>query len=145
VALFGGRVQDLDRDRLVELADLRVRPDRHALSAAGIRKSTALSCWRRWARVAPQVTADLLADLGRLPAREAVDFLIPAAEKGVSVWPYPQISELDQSISIEILHAAAEQGHDKKAAAAIPLVPKPPIGDMWPIRPSALCLDNPLK
>jgi hypothetical protein len=76
---------------------------------------------------------------------KAVDFLIPAAEKGVSAWSYPQISPLDQSISTDILHAAAEQGHDKLAAAAIPLVPKPPIGDLWPIRPSALCLDNPLK
>lgn len=76
---------------------------------------------------------------------KATDFLIDAAKKGISAWPYPQISDLDQSIAIEILHAAAEQGHDAKAAAAIPSVPKPPIGDMWPIRPAALCLDNPLK
>ena len=76
---------------------------------------------------------------------KAVDFLIPAAEQGQSAWPYQQINVFDQSIAVDIFHAAAEQGHDKAAAAAIPKTPVPALGDMWPVRPGVTSLDPPAK
>ncbi|GAA0630778.1 alginate lyase family protein [Kutzneria viridogrisea] len=76
---------------------------------------------------------------------KAVDFLIPAAEKGASAWPYQQINGFDQSIAVDVLHAAAEQGGDAKARAALAKVPAPSFGDLWPIRPACTPLDPPTK
>lgn len=76
---------------------------------------------------------------------KAVDFLIPAAEQGQSVWPYQQINVFDQSIAVDIFHAAADQAGDKAAGAAIAKTPVPALGDMWPVRPGVTSLDPPLK
>ncbi|WP_394840118.1 alginate lyase family protein [Pendulispora rubella] len=76
---------------------------------------------------------------------KAVDFLIPAAEKGASAWPYQQINGFQQFIAVDILHAAAEQANDTKAKAALSKVPAPPGGDLWPIRPSCTPLDPPSR
>jgi hypothetical protein len=76
---------------------------------------------------------------------KAVDFLIPAAEQGQSAWPYQQINGFDQSIAVDIFHAAAEQGGDKAAGAAIAKTPVPALGDLWPVRPGVTSLDPPAK
>ena len=76
---------------------------------------------------------------------KAVDFLIPAAEQGQSAWPYQQINVFDQSIAVDIFHAASEQAGDKAAGAAIAKTPVPALGDMWPVRPGVTSLDPPLK
>jgi Alginate lyase len=70
----------------------------------------------------------------------AVDFLIPAATQGQSVWPYPEIT-FTQYAALDVLHAAADVG-DRKAKAALPLVPVEPGGDVFPIHPAAEQLDN---
>ncbi|SDY88650.1 Alginate lyase [Amycolatopsis xylanica] len=76
---------------------------------------------------------------------KAVDFLIPAAEKGAPAWPYQQINTFDRWIAIDILHAAAEEANDAKAAAVLPKVPAPPVGDQWPVRPAVISLNLPSK
>jgi hypothetical protein len=76
---------------------------------------------------------------------KAVDFLIPAAEQGQSAWPYQQINVFDQSIAVDIFHAAKEQAADLAAGAAIARTPVPALGDLWPVRPGVTSLDPPLK
>src|SRR3954452_21972357 len=66
---------------------------------------------------------------------KAVDVLIPTAEKGLSVWPYPEIGPFFQYAANSTLHAAAAEGHDTLAAAALSQVPVTPPVDMWPIEP----------
>jgi len=66
---------------------------------------------------------------------KAVDFLIDGAVKGKSGWPYPQILPIDQSWALPLLHAAAELADDARARAAIPMVPAPAGGDLWPLLP----------
>jgi hypothetical protein len=71
----------------------------------------------------------------------AVDFLIGTAEKGLSAWKYQEIGPFEQSNADYLLHAAAIQGHDSKAAAAVLKVPAPPApGDMWPVEPACIPL-----
>ncbi|MFE0026399.1 alginate lyase family protein [Amycolatopsis sp. NPDC059021] len=77
--------------------------------------------------------------------RKAVDYLIPGAVHGKSAWPHEEIGPFDQWIAVDILHAAAEQGHDAQAAAALKQVPAPPGGDLWPIRPACVSLNLPAK
>jgi hypothetical protein len=68
---------------------------------------------------------------------KAVSFLLPAAEHGNSAWPYPDLANpIDQSLILHTLHAAADQGNDAQARAAIPLVPAPSTGDQWALRPT---------
>jgi hypothetical protein len=71
---------------------------------------------------------------------KAVDFLIPAATQGQSVWPYPEL-QFTQYAALDVLHAAADAG-DRQAKAALPKVPVEPGGDLFPIRPAAEQLDN---
>jgi hypothetical protein len=70
----------------------------------------------------------------------AVNYLIPAATQGQSVWPYPEIT-FTQYAALDVLHAAADVG-DRQAKAALPLVPVEPGGDLFPIHPAAEQLDN---
>lgn len=68
---------------------------------------------------------------------KAVGFLIPAAEQGSSAWPYPDLgTPIDRSQLLHTLHAAADQGGDTQARAAVPLVPAPSTGDQWALRPT---------
>ncbi|WP_163508474.1 alginate lyase family protein [Fodinicola acaciae] len=70
----------------------------------------------------------------------AVDFLIPAATKGQSAWPYPEL-DFRAYAALDVLHAAAMNG-DRKARAAVPHVPVEPGGDLFPVRPAAEQLDD---
>jgi hypothetical protein len=68
---------------------------------------------------------------------KAVDFLIPAAEHGSSSWKFHDIDQpLDQSLALYELHAAADEAGDANAKAAIPHVPAPSGGDIWPLLPA---------
>ncbi|WP_370941845.1 alginate lyase family protein [Amycolatopsis sp. cg5] len=71
---------------------------------------------------------------------KAVDFLLPAATKGQSEWKYPDLNFL-QYAALDSVHAAADAG-DREARAALPNVPKSPIGDLYPVRPAAEQLDD---
>src|SRR5207302_25795 len=77
-------------------------------------------------------------DGGNLTA--AVDYLIPAATQGQSVWTFPELA-FHQFAAVDIMHAAADAG-DKKAKAALPQLQIEPGGDLYPIRPAAEQLDN---
>jgi hypothetical protein len=66
---------------------------------------------------------------------KAVDFLIPAAEKGRGAWPYQEILDFDQTLTKYPLHAASAAG-DSKAKTALPKVPSPAGGDLWSLLPS---------
>jgi hypothetical protein len=68
--------------------------------------------------------------------KKAADFLIPAAEQGASAWKYHDLDPFDQSLALDKLHAAAVEGHDAKAQAALAKVPAPPSGDLWPLEPA---------
>ncbi len=70
----------------------------------------------------------------------AVNYLIPAATKGQSVWPFPEL-DFHQFASVDIMHAAADAG-DEQAKAALPELQIEPGGDLYPIRPAAEQLDN---
>ena len=70
----------------------------------------------------------------------AVDFLLPAAVGGRSAWPYPELS-FQQDAALDIVHAAADAG-DRPARAALPDVPAPQTGDLYPIAPAAEQLDD---
>jgi hypothetical protein len=67
---------------------------------------------------------------------KAADFLIPAATKGASAWPYPDLDVFDASLALDKLHAAATEGKDTKAQAALAKVPAPSGGDLWPVVPA---------
>jgi hypothetical protein len=69
----------------------------------------------------------------------AVDFLLPAAT-GAADWPYPDLN-LTRYAALDSVHAAADAG-DRLARAALPRVPAPPSGDLYPIRPAAEQLDD---
>jgi hypothetical protein len=77
-------------------------------------------------------------DGGNLTA--AVNYLIPAATQGQSVWTFPEI-DFHQFAAVDIMHAAADAG-DKLAKAALPKLQIEPGGDLYPIRPAAEQLDN---
>lgn len=70
----------------------------------------------------------------------AVDFLLPAAAGGKSAWPYPELS-FQQDAALDIVHEAADAG-DHQARAALPNVPAPSFGDLYPIAPAAEQLDD---
>jgi len=70
----------------------------------------------------------------------AVNYLIPAATKGQSVWPFPEIA-FHQYATVDVLHAAADAG-DQQARAALPTAQIEPGGDLFPIRPASEQLDN---
>ncbi|MCO6003428.1 alginate lyase family protein [Actinoallomurus purpureus] len=71
---------------------------------------------------------------GSIP--KAIDFLIPAAEKGADAWPYPDLDVFDRSLVVDKLHAAATEANDGRARAALPHVPTPQGGDRWPVEPT---------
>jgi hypothetical protein len=66
---------------------------------------------------------------------KAIDFLIPAAEKGRGVWKGQELGSFDQTLAKYALHFAADNG-DAAAAAALPKVPSPAGGDLWPVEPA---------
>ncbi|OLB76470.1 MAG: hypothetical protein AUI14_18710 [Actinobacteria bacterium 13_2_20CM_2_71_6] len=66
---------------------------------------------------------------------KAADFLIPAATKGAGSWPYQDLDVFDASLALDKLHAVAALG-DTKAQAALPKVPAPAGGDLWPLVPT---------
>jgi alginate lyase len=70
----------------------------------------------------------------------AVDYLIPGATQGKSVWTLPEL-DFRPYAALDVLHAAADAG-DKQARAAIPKVPVEPGGDLYPVRPAAEQLDD---
>lgn len=70
----------------------------------------------------------------------AVDFLLPAAVGGQSAWPYPELG-FQQDAALDLVHAAADAG-DRQARAALPHVPAPKTGDLYPIAPAAEQLDD---
>ncbi|WP_037571145.1 alginate lyase family protein [Phaeacidiphilus oryzae] len=69
---------------------------------------------------------------------KAVDLLIPAAT-GKAAWTYPEL-EFQAFAATDVIHAAADAG-DPAARAAVPELPAPPGGDIWPLRPAAEQLD----
>ncbi|GAB3881790.1 alginate lyase family protein [Kibdelosporangium lantanae] len=71
---------------------------------------------------------------------KAVDFLLPTATGGLSHWPYEEIA-FHQYAALDSVHAAADAG-DAKAKAALPKVPLPPGGDLYPVRPAVEQLDD---
>ncbi|RZQ61050.1 alginate lyase [Amycolatopsis suaedae] len=71
---------------------------------------------------------------------KATDFLIPTAVGGQSHWPYPEM-DFHQYAALDVLHAAADAG-SRAARAALPRVPVPPGGDLYPVRPAAEQLDD---
>lgn len=71
---------------------------------------------------------------------KAVDFLLPAATGGVANWHYPDLN-FTQYAALDSVHAAADAG-DRQARAALPSVPRPPSGDLYPVRPAAEQLDD---
>jgi hypothetical protein len=71
---------------------------------------------------------------------KAVDFLLPTATGGLSHWPYQELN-FNQYAALDSVHAAADAG-DHKASAALPRVPAPPGGDLYPVRPAAEQLDD---
>jgi hypothetical protein len=70
---------------------------------------------------------------GSIP--KAADYLIQAAKGGKSAWPHQQIAPFEPSWVLSALHAVADYANDANARAAIPLVPVPPEGDLWPLLP----------
>jgi hypothetical protein len=80
---------------------------------------------------------------------KAVDWLINPATKGESSWPYASkdVDVFDASLFLDKAHAAATRGHDSKAKAALPNVPVPAGGDLWPLIPTAwqILSDPPLQ
>ncbi|MFI5614033.1 alginate lyase family protein [Amycolatopsis sp. NPDC051903] len=71
---------------------------------------------------------------------KAVDHLLPAATGGASQWPLPDLNFL-QYAALDSVHAAADAG-DAQARAALPHIPAPPGGDLYPVRPAAEQLDD---
>lgn len=69
---------------------------------------------------------------------KAIDYLIPAAEKGASAWPHQEIGTFDRTLAFYGLHAAAAEDSDAKAAAALAHVPASGGTDLWPIEPACL-------
>ncbi|KAH8821968.1 alginate lyase-domain-containing protein [Xylogone sp. PMI_703] len=70
---------------------------------------------------------------------KAIEFIIPAAVKGQSAWPYPEL-EFDAYSASDIVHAGADEGN-KLAKQAVGKVPAPPGGDLWLLRPAVEQLD----
>jgi hypothetical protein len=66
---------------------------------------------------------------------KAADYLIQGAEKGKSGWSQQQIAPFEPSWALSALHAMADYAGDANARAAIPLVPVPAGGDLWPLLP----------
>src|SRR5262245_1400448 len=66
---------------------------------------------------------------------KAINYLIPAAERGRKAWKHGELGTFDQTLTVPALHAAAEQG-DAAAAAALPHVPAPAAGDRWQLLPA---------
>ncbi len=66
---------------------------------------------------------------------KAVDALIAPAEQGPSAFPFPDLDVFDRSLAQDKLHAAAAEAGDRKAQAALALVPAPAGGDLWPVQP----------
>ncbi|MFD6331320.1 alginate lyase family protein [Streptomyces niveus] len=70
---------------------------------------------------------------------KAVEYLLPAATASAP-WPHPEL-KFDRYAASDIVHAAADAGSGK-AKAAVPRLEKPPLGDLWALRPAAEQLDS---
>ncbi|HEX3780332.1 MAG TPA: alginate lyase family protein [Pseudonocardiaceae bacterium] len=96
----------------------------------------------RLAQIGQHVGVDLWSyqapDGGSLFA--AVNYLIPAATQGQSVWPFTEI-DFHQYAAVDVLNEAANAG-DEQAKAALAKAQIEPGGDLFPIRPAAEQLDN---
>ena len=66
----------------------------------------------------------------------AVDFDLPAAQRGASAWPGQQIGGFPQAEALAVTHAAAEDAGDAAAKAALPNIPAPAKGDGWDLVPA---------
>lgn len=73
---------------------------------------------------------------------KAVDYLIPAAEQGASAWPHQELGTFDQTLAVYELHAAASEGRDAAAKAAVGHVPVPGGTDLWPVEPDCLATSS---
>jgi hypothetical protein len=106
-----------------------------------------LTAWGRMAELGKNLGIDVWKYTAPNGAtlRKVVDQLIPGALQGAAGWPHQQIGVFDQSIAADIFHAAADEAHDKDAAAALKKMPLPTGGDTWPVRVSCFPLDPPLK
>jgi hypothetical protein len=106
-----------------------------------------LTAWGRMAELGKNLGVDVWKYTAPNGAtlRKAVDQLIPGALQGAAGWPHQQIGVFDQSIAADIFHAAAEEAHDRDAAAALKKMPLPAGGDTWAVRVSCFPLDPPLK
>jgi len=106
-----------------------------------------LTAWGRMAELGKNLGVDVWKYTAPNGAtlRKVVDQLIPGALQGAAGWPHQQIGVFDQSIAADIFHAAADEAHDKDAAAALKKMPLPTGGDTWPVRVSCFPLDPPLK
>jgi hypothetical protein len=69
---------------------------------------------------------------------KTADYLIAGATQGKAAWTHGQISPFEPSWPLSLLHAAADFANDTAARAAIPMVPVPPEGDLWPLLPVCL-------
>jgi Alginate lyase len=67
---------------------------------------------------------------------KAVDFLIPYATNA-KTWTYPDLDVFDTSLFRDKAHAAATEGGDRKAAAALASIASPSAGDLWYLEPVA--------
>lgn len=73
---------------------------------------------------------------------KAVDYLIPAAEKGASAWPDQELGTFDQTLAFYELHAAAAEAHDAAAKGAVGKTPVPGGTDLWPVEPDCLATSS---
>lgn len=80
---------------------------------------------------------------GSLPG--AVDYLIPAFESGAPSWHFKNIRDTDAwRIAVYLMHAAAEEAADAKAATASSTPSALPMYgvDMWPLVPACSPVDG---
>ena len=68
--------------------------------------------------------------------RKAVDFVIPAAERGAAAWAFPDLDGVDRSLPVPVFHEADEAVGDKAARTALTKTPAPFGGDQWALLPS---------
>ena len=70
----------------------------------------------------------------------ATDLLIPAAVKGQTAWPYPELN-FHKYAATDNIRGAADAG-DRKAKEVIGRLEAPPAGDIYVLRLAPEQLDN---
>ena len=68
---------------------------------------------------------------GSIP--KAIAYLIDGAVGGLAAWGHEQLSPMEPSWAVSLLHAAADFAGDARAADALTKVPEPAQGDFWPL------------